>query len=173
MDSFFSIVCLNATSGETMYKKWMGREIYGMAYSLKRLYTSYEQKATFVYDAYTGDKLSYYEIPSMSWSKPSLYNDKMYLGCHDWNVYCFGEKQVDTTYYGNSTMSLSSPSIDESPSASAIVSPVAIQAETIQSPSAELTQTQSSTVTPSTEVVTAIAVIAIVAVVALILKRRK
>jgi outer membrane protein assembly factor BamB len=103
MDSFFRYVCINATNGETLYKTWLGREIYGLAKSLHRLYVSYEQEATFVFNTekyHEGEKVSYYEFNTLSWSKPSLWNNKMYLGGHDWKVYCFEETPMDTTYYG-------------------------------------------------------------------------
>jgi len=34
-------------------------------------------------------KLATYTTPSGSWSSPTIANGRLYIGNHDWNVYCF------------------------------------------------------------------------------------
>jgi len=172
MDSYFSVVCLNATNGQTLWTKWMGREIYGLAYANNKVYVSWEQKAVFVLDANTGEKVSYWEIPSMIWSNPTLYKNRMYVGCQDWNLYCFEEKQTGTKYYG-AQAAYASVGVSPSPSA---IAPAGLQGEPVQSPVAEPIQTQPSTSALLTEVLIAVAAVVVITqavIVAVVLKKRR
>ena len=36
-----------------------------------------------------GAKLATYTTPSSSWSSPTIANGRLYIGCNDWNLYCF------------------------------------------------------------------------------------
>jgi outer membrane protein assembly factor BamB len=77
---------------------WLSRENLSpaLAYAYGRVYTVTEIGALYVLDALTGEKLSYYDQfgYSQMHSAPSLYNGNLYVGCHDWNVYCFGEARL-------------------------------------------------------------------------------
>jgi hypothetical protein len=51
------------------------------------------QRHIFILDANNnGSKLSSYELPSGSWSSPTIANERLYIGNHDWNVYCFANE---------------------------------------------------------------------------------
>jgi outer membrane protein assembly factor BamB len=102
MDSFFSVLCLDASNGEVLWKSWLGREVYGISYALNKVYANRVEKAVYVLDADTGKKLSYWELESNCWSSPSLWDNKMYLTDNGWYVYCWEEADCGgTTYYGS------------------------------------------------------------------------
>jgi hypothetical protein len=39
----------------------------------------------------TGEKIERYILPSASWSSPTPYEGRLYIGTKDWNLYCFAE----------------------------------------------------------------------------------
>jgi outer membrane protein assembly factor BamB len=98
MNDYYGVVALNASSGEEVWFAWLSRENLSpaLAYAYGRVYTVTEIGALYVLDALTGEKLSYYDQfgYSQMHSAPSLYNGNLYVGCHDWNVYCFGEARL-------------------------------------------------------------------------------
>jgi outer membrane protein assembly factor BamB len=98
MNDYYGVVALNASSGEEVWFAWLSRENLApaLAYAYGRVYTVTEIGALYVLDALTGEKLSYYDQfgYSQMHSAPSLYNGNLYVGCYDWNVYCFGEARL-------------------------------------------------------------------------------
>jgi hypothetical protein len=38
-----------------------------------------------------GEKIATGYTPSSSWSSPAIANGMLYIGCNDWNIYCFTE----------------------------------------------------------------------------------
>ena len=93
----FSITSINATTGYTNWSFFTGDELYASpSYADGKLYVMTSQRHLYVLDANNnGTKLSSYETPSGSWSSPTLANGRLYIGNHDWNVYCFAN-QVST-----------------------------------------------------------------------------
>jgi outer membrane protein assembly factor BamB len=93
----FSITSLNATTGYTNWSFFTGDELYASpSYADGKLYMMTSQRHLYVLDANNnGTKLSSYETPSGSWSSPTIANGRLYIGNHDWNVYCFAN-QVST-----------------------------------------------------------------------------
>ncbi|NLD66570.1 MAG: PQQ-binding-like beta-propeller repeat protein [Crenarchaeota archaeon] len=62
-----------------------------------KLYLMTSQRHIFILDAANnGTKLASVEMPSASWSSPSLANGRLYIGCNDWNVYCFEDNIIST-----------------------------------------------------------------------------
>ncbi len=94
MNDFYGIVCLNVTTGKEIWYTYLSREDLseGIAYSFGRLYIVIESRVLHVLDALTGSKLSNYDqFGSQMHSAPSLYDGRLYVGCMDWNLYCFEE----------------------------------------------------------------------------------
>ena len=48
----------------------------------------------YVLNATDGAKISFFATASNSWSSPTLYEGKAYVGNNDWNVYCFAENPL-------------------------------------------------------------------------------
>ncbi|MCW4004582.1 MAG: PQQ-binding-like beta-propeller repeat protein [Candidatus Bathyarchaeota archaeon] len=103
MNDYYGIVCLNATTGKEQWFTFLSRENLSpaLAFSYGRVYTVNEVGNVFVLDWLTGEKLAYYEIGAYQiHSSPSLYNGSLYVGCHDYSVYCltdFPKPEVVTT----------------------------------------------------------------------------
>lgn len=116
MNDYYGVVCLNASTGNEVWYTWLSRENLSpaLAYAYGRVYTVNEIGVLYVLDALTGEKLSYYDKFGFSQmhSAPSLYNGNVYVGCHDWNVYCFGDARL-----------MSSPAPEASVSASRAIEP--------------------------------------------------
>ena len=87
----FSMTSLNATNGHTNWSFFTGDELYASpSYADGKIYMMTSQRHIFVLDANNnGAKLASYTTPSGSWSSPTLANERLYIGNHDWNVYCF------------------------------------------------------------------------------------
>lgn len=87
----FSIACLDATNGTTLWSFFTGDELYvSPSYADGKLYIVTSQRHIFILDAVNnGTKLATLTTPSSSWSSPTISNGRLYVGNHDWNVYCF------------------------------------------------------------------------------------
>ena len=87
----FSITSLNTETGKENWSFFTGDELYtSLSYADGKLYMMTSQRHIFILDSKTnGTKLTSYETPSGSWSSPSIANGRLYIGNHDWNVYCF------------------------------------------------------------------------------------
>ena len=90
----FSITSLNATTGQSNWSFFTGDELYASpSYADGKIYIMTSQRHIFILDANNnGSKLSSYEMPSGSWSSPTIANERLYIGNHDWNVYCFANE---------------------------------------------------------------------------------
>jgi outer membrane protein assembly factor BamB len=155
MNDYYGAVCLNASTGNEVWFTWLSRENISpaLAYAYGRVYTVNEIGVLYVLDAATGAKLSYYDKfgYSQMHSAPSLYNGNLYVGCHDWNVYCFGEARLMTG----------------EPAPSASVSSQQIMPEPI-----ELTET--TVITTEIAIITAVAIAVVIGIVAFwALRKRK
>lgn len=88
----FSIVCVNATNGNTIWKTFLGDELYvSPSLAEDKLYVVTDQRHIFVLNATNGDKLSTFTTESNSWSAPTIYEGRVYAGNNDWNVYCLAD----------------------------------------------------------------------------------
>ncbi|HID25840.1 MAG TPA: hypothetical protein EYP23_05205 [Thermoplasmata archaeon] len=52
-------------------------------------------KKMYCLDAYTGREIWSYEAHDFGCSSPAIADGKLYIGCHDWNVYCFADPLLD------------------------------------------------------------------------------
>jgi len=88
----FSILSLDAKTGEINWESFIGDELYvSPTYADNKLYVATDQRHLFVLNATNGEKLDFYTFTSNSWSSPSIYGGRVYLGNNDWSVYCFSE----------------------------------------------------------------------------------
>jgi eukaryotic-like serine/threonine-protein kinase len=97
MNDYYGIVALNATDMSQIWYTYLSREInnQGITYAYGRIYVSTEIGATYVLDANTGAKLSYYEFGTVQLhSAATPYNGNLYLGSSDWNMYCLGDARL-------------------------------------------------------------------------------
>ena len=87
----FDIKCINAMTGASIWSFFTGDELYiAPSYADGKIYVVTSQRDIFVLDATNkGAKLATYTTPSSSWSSPTIANGRLYIGCNDWNVYCF------------------------------------------------------------------------------------
>ena len=94
VDMFF-ITALDAKSGEVVWKSWIGTELYtSPAYADGKVYVTTDRRFFYVLNATNGDRLSFFEMDSNSWSAPSLYEGRVYFGSNDGDVYCLDDKPV-------------------------------------------------------------------------------
>ncbi len=89
----FDIACLNATTGEKLWGFYTGDELYiAPTYADGKVYDVTSQRHIFILDANNaGSKLETMDMPSSSWSSPTIANNMLYIGCNDWNLYAFRE----------------------------------------------------------------------------------
>jgi eukaryotic-like serine/threonine-protein kinase len=87
----FNIACLNATNGYTLWSTFTGDELYvSPSYADGKIYVTTSQRDIFILDTTNnGTKIATATTPSSSWSSPTIANGRLYIGCNDWNVYCF------------------------------------------------------------------------------------
>ncbi len=87
----FSITSLNATNGDTIWSSFTGDELYvSPSYADGKIYIVTSQRHIYILDAKNnGTKIAGVTTPSSSWSSPTLSNGRLYVGNHDWNVYCY------------------------------------------------------------------------------------
>jgi outer membrane protein assembly factor BamB len=94
VDQFF-ITCLDASTGEVCWKSWLGGEMYiSPAYADGKIYVANDRRVTYVLNATDGSRLSYFGTGSNSWSSPTIYEGRLYIGNQDWNVYCLDDSPV-------------------------------------------------------------------------------
>jgi outer membrane protein assembly factor BamB len=99
LNDYYGVSCLNATDGTRLWYTYLNREnlAQSLTCSYGRIYTVNEARMIYVLDAQTGAKLSYYDqFGSQTHSAPTPYNGFLYIGCYDWNLYCFGDARLMT-----------------------------------------------------------------------------
>jgi hypothetical protein len=161
INDYYGISCLNATDGSRLWYTYLSREDVAefISYSFDRIYVVTQAGVLFVLNALTGAKESYYYFGNLQMSSaPVPYNDSIYMGTNDWNVYCFGEAR---------TMSASAAS-----AASPSVSALQAQAPSIITQETPATASSTPTIAYVTLMVT-VAIIATAAASVLIFRKRK
>ena len=101
----YDITCLNATNAQTIWSFYTGDELYiAPSYSNGMIYDVTSERHIFILNANNkGQELAKATTPSSSWSSPTIANGQLYIGCNDWNLYCY-------------TTAISSSAISTSPS---------------------------------------------------------
>lgn len=89
----FNIACLNAANGHVVWSAYTGDELYvSPSYADGKIYMTTSERHILVLDSNSnGAKTATVTTPSSSWSSPAIANGRLYIGCNDWNVYCFSE----------------------------------------------------------------------------------
>jgi outer membrane protein assembly factor BamB len=78
------------------------------SYADKKLYVVTDQRSVYVLNSTNGDKLGHFSTTSNSWSAPSIYEGRVYVGSNDWNIYCLaGYPAINT----NVTVELTKPEL--------------------------------------------------------------
>ena len=95
----FNITCLNATNGHTIWTIFSGDEFYvSPSYANDKLYIVTSERNLFIFSAINGEKLARFILPSASWSSPTPYGGRLYIGDNDWNLYCLAEYNTANSY---------------------------------------------------------------------------
>jgi outer membrane protein assembly factor BamB len=127
----FSITNLNATNGHTIWDFFTGDELYvSPSYADGKIYIVTSERHIFILDATnSGTKIALATTPSSSWSSPTIANGRLYIGCNDWNVYCYSNyltTQPSPTQPNNVTPNYILPAIIASIAAAVIIAVVAV-----------------------------------------------
>ena len=70
---------------------------FTLSYADGKVYMVTSQRHIFVLDVNNkGDIIATATTLSSSWSSPTIANNRLYIGCNDWNVYCFKENTRTT-----------------------------------------------------------------------------
>lgn len=94
VDMFF-ITALDANTGEVVWKSWIGTELYtSPTYADGKVYITTDRRLVYVLNSTNGNKLSFFETGSNSWSSPSVYEGRVYFGSNDGNLYCLDDYPV-------------------------------------------------------------------------------
>ena len=117
----FNIARLNATNGHTLWSTYTGDELYvSPSYADGKIYVTTSQRDIFILDTTNnGTKIATATTPSSSWSSPTIANGRLYIGCNDWNVYCF------SNYVTNETSSTPSNNVTSGTISVAVIAAIA------------------------------------------------
>ena len=89
----FDLACVDGATGSAIWSKYTGDELYvSPSYADGKVYMVTSQRHIFVLDVNNqGTVIANATTGSSSWSSPTIANNRLYIGCNDWNVYCFAE----------------------------------------------------------------------------------
>ena len=101
----FDLACVDGTTGSAIWSKYTGDELYvSPSYADGKVYMVTSQRHIFILDVNNGGVIiANATTASSSWSSPTIANDRLYIGCNDWNVYCFAETITPQTTTTTST----------------------------------------------------------------------
>ena len=87
----YNIACLNAANAHLYWSTYTGDELYdSLTYAEGYVYVVTSQNHIFILDtAKNGAIIANATMPSSSWSSPTIANGMLYVGCNDWNMYCY------------------------------------------------------------------------------------
>ena len=89
----FDLACVDVQTGSIIWSKYTGDELYvSPSYADGKVYMVTSQRHIFVLDTTNeGAIIANATTDSSSWSSPIIANNRLYIGCNDWNVYCLAE----------------------------------------------------------------------------------
>jgi outer membrane protein assembly factor BamB len=107
----FDLTCVNGTTGAAIWSKYTGDELYvSPSYADGKVYMVTSQRHIFVLDTNNqGNIIANATTLSSSWSSPTIANNRLFIGCNDWNVYCFKENTRTTS---TGTQATTAPTFD-------------------------------------------------------------
>ena len=129
----FDLTCVNITNGWTLWNKYTGDELYvSPSYADGKVYMVTSQRHIFVLDTTNeGNIIDTATTGSSSWSSPTIANNRLYVGCNDWNLYCFAENATRANQSDDTPTPTGTPSPEDELNATyiaAIIATVAIVA---------------------------------------------
>ena len=94
----FDLTSVYLSNGWTQWTKYTGDELYvSPSYADGNAYMVTSQRHIFILDTtHNGTIIANATLPSSTWSSPTIANGKLYIGCNDWNVYCFSNAAPST-----------------------------------------------------------------------------
>jgi outer membrane protein assembly factor BamB len=94
----FDLACVDITNGWVIWSKYTGDELYvSPSVAGGKVYMATSQRHVFVLDiTRNGTIIANVTLPSSTWSSPTIANNRLYIGCNDWYVYCFEEVTTNT-----------------------------------------------------------------------------
>lgn len=100
----FDLACVDVSNGWVIWSKYTGDELYvSPSYADGKAYMATSQRHIFVLDTTrNGTILANVTLPSSTWSSPTIANNRLYIGCNDWYVYCF-EETINTQPSANNS----------------------------------------------------------------------
>lgn len=119
----FDLAAVNGTTGSVIWSKYTGDELYvSPSYADGKVYMVTSQRNIFILDTNNqGNILASTTTLSSSWSSPTIANNRLYIGCNDWNIYCFKENITYTAATADITPTSASGSIEISPEITAAI----------------------------------------------------
>jgi outer membrane protein assembly factor BamB len=89
----FDLACVDISIGWVIWSKYAGDELYvSPSVAGGKAYMATSQRHVFVLDiTRNGTIIANVTLPSSTWSSPTIANNRLYIGCNDWYVYCFEE----------------------------------------------------------------------------------
>lgn len=93
------VACVDAKSGQSIWMSYLGEVLESSpTYADGKVFVSTsDRREIYVLNATTGERLSWFPTGSKCWSSPTLYEGRMYVGNHDWNVYCLVDSSFPIT----------------------------------------------------------------------------
>jgi outer membrane protein assembly factor BamB len=94
----FDLACVDISNGWVIWSKYTGDELYvSPSIAGGKAYMATSQRHVFVLDiGRNGTIIANVTLPSSTWSSPTIANNRLYIGCNDWYVYCFAETITST-----------------------------------------------------------------------------
>jgi len=111
----FDLAAVNGTTGSVIWSKYTGDELYvSPSYADGKIYMVTSQRNIFVLDTNNqGNILASTTTLSSSWSSPTIANNRLFVGCNDWNVYSFKENITTIATEATPTPTSSGPEVPQ------------------------------------------------------------
>ncbi len=94
----FDLAAVDVNTGSAVWSKYTGDELYvSPSYADGKIYMVTSQRHIFILDVNNrGAIIANATTGSSSWSSPTIANNRLFIGCNDWNIYCFAEDATTT-----------------------------------------------------------------------------
>ena len=126
----FDMNCVRASNGSLIWQTFVTREHFSLpAYSDGKIYVGSNSFGPYVLDAASGQKIGYFNTGGEVEGSIAIYDNSMYFGSFDGNIYSLGQSSSNTTYIGNPVVTpiptaTPAPTIAPSPTASPTQQPM-------------------------------------------------
>ena len=101
----FDMTSLNATTGQKIWSFYVGDEFYvSPSYADGKIYIVTSERHIYILNANDkGAKMAVTTTPSSSWSSPTIANGDLYIGCNNWDLYCYTNNPAAVTSLASPT----------------------------------------------------------------------